>query len=493
MIRTFPAASVAMMALAAASLAACNLAPDYNVPDTVIPAAYKETGDWKQAQPGDEMPKGTWWLLFGDDRLNGLEDKVADANQDLKAAYARFQEARAQVEVAGAAAYPQVNGNGQGTRQRRSQTISRPVQPTNFSDYQLTASVSYEIDVWGRVRNSIASAKDSEQASAGDLAATDLDIRAELAGDYFMLRGFDTQQRILDETVTAFAAALDLIGRRHEGGVQPAADVAEAQGQLETAKTQASDNRLRRAQLEHAIAILVGEPPSQFSLAPLPLDNQALPAVDAGLPSSLLERRPDVAAAERRVAAANANIGVARAAYYPVFSLDALVGFETQAPLKLLQAPSSLWAFGPQITDYIFDGGKRDGLTDEARAAYDETIADYRQTVLSANGEVEDNLAALNYLDRETKTEKAAVTATQQALDQAKLRYGAGLVTYIEVVDTENAALTAQLTEADIETRRIASSVQLIKALGGGWQADTGLKLADAEKEAGSDMSGTKP
>ena len=466
---------------ATASLAACSFAPDYHVPETATPPAFKEAGDWKPAEPADEMPKGEWWKTLGDPRLDGLEDKVAGANQNLKSAFARFEQARAQVQVANADSLPEVTGNASGARERRSQTISPSVKPSNFSDYTLSANVSYEVDVWGRVRNSIESAKDKAQASAGDLAATDLDLRADLADDYFMLRGLDTQQRILDETVAAYAAALALTGRRHEGGVQPEADVAQAEGQLETAKTQASDNRLRRAQIEHAIAILAGEPPSQFSLAPLPLDAKPPPAIDTGLPSALIERRPDVAAAERRVAAANADIGVARAAFFPVFSLDALLGVETATPLKWLQAPSTIWSFGPSAAVYLFDGGRRDALTDEARFAFDETVADYRQTVLTANGEVEDNLAALRYLDREAQTESAAVAATQRALDQAKLRYEAGLVTYLEVVETQNAALTAQLSAADILTRRLTSTVLLIKALGGGWNVDTGLSL---EKQA---------
>jgi NodT family efflux transporter outer membrane factor (OMF) lipoprotein len=465
------------LAVAAGTLAACSLAPDYHRPETITPPAFKEMGDWKTAEPSDASPKGAWWKRFGDPTLNELEDKVGSANQDLKAAFARFQQARAQLGVANAATEPQVSGYSTTTRIKDSATVTNPIRRVNFSDYALNASVSYEIDVWGRVKNSVESAKDQAQASAGDLAATDLDLRADLADDYFALRGFDTQQRILDETVDAFAAALDLTGRRHAGGVQPEADVAQAEGQLETAKTQASDNRLRRAQLEHAIAILAGEPPAQFGLPPMPLDSPPPPRVDAGLPSSLIERRPDVAAAERRVAAANADIGVARAAFFPVFNLDGLLGVESALPQKWLKGSSSIWSFGPSAAIYLFDGGRLDALSDQARAAYDETVADYRQTVLDANGEVEDNLAALRLLDREAITQKAAVTATQRALDQSTLRYSAGLVTYIEVVESQNLALAAQLSAADIQTRQMTSTVLLIKALGGDWAADGGLDL----------------
>ncbi|MGB8841172.1 MAG: efflux transporter outer membrane subunit, partial [Aliidongia sp.] len=284
----------AALAAATLSLAACSLAPDYHRPETPEPPAFKEMGEWKTAEPADEAPKGEWWRRFGDSVLNDLEDKVGSANQDLKAAFARFQQARTVVRIANADTLPQVSASAAGARKRVSQTLAFPNQPANFSDYALSADVYYEIDVWGRVRNSVESAKDKAQASAGDLAATDLGLRADLANDYFALRGFDTQQRILDETVIAFGAALDLTGRRHEGGVQPAADVAQAEGQLETARTQAAENLLRRAQMEHAIAILVGEPPEQFSLPPRPLDGNPPPPVDIGLPSSLIERRPDV-------------------------------------------------------------------------------------------------------------------------------------------------------------------------------------------------------
>ncbi|MEI9986159.1 MAG: efflux transporter outer membrane subunit [Aliidongia sp.] len=483
----FSARGIAAWVMAATvPLAACDLAPDYNVPETPAPVAYKESDGWKTAQPADEVPKGEWWKSLGDPQLDALEEKVGSSNQDLKSAYEKFLQARAQLGITSADLSPQVGLNGSATRTRRSENAIPLFKPTNFSDYATSINVSYEVDLWGRVRNSVESSKDQAQATEGDLATTDLDLRAELAADYFSLRGFDTQQRILDETVAAYAAALDLISRRHTGGVQPIADVAQAQGQLETAKTQASDNHIHRQQMEHAVAILVGVPPSEFSLPVMPLEQQTPPAIATGLPSSLIERRPDVAAAERRVASANANIGVARAAYYPVFNLEGLLGVDSAIPAKLFSASSTIWSFGPTAAVALIDGGRRDAMNDQARAAFDQTVADYRQTVLNANGEVEDDLVALRQLDQEIKTENAAVTATQQALDQARLRYNAGLVTYIEVVDTQNLALQAQLSDADIETRRMTSTVQLIKALGGGWSRDTGLDL-----EIAGGMDGT--
>jgi NodT family efflux transporter outer membrane factor (OMF) lipoprotein len=477
MTRSFASGAAAWILAAALPLAACDFAPDYHVPETAAPLDYKETADWKLAHPSDELPKGEWWKGLGDPRLDDLEDKIGVANQNLKSAYARFMQARAALGISEADLSPQVGLNTSYSKTQASKNAIPLTKPSNYSNYAISANVSYEVDLWGRVKNSVEAAKDSALASEGDLAAVDLDLKATLAADYFSLRGFDTQQRILDETVAAYQSAFDLINRRHSGGVQPIADVAQAQGQLETAKTQAADNHLRRQQMEHAIAILVGLQPAEFDLAALPLDTKAPPPIGTGLPSQLLERRPDIAAAERRVASANAQIGVARAAYYPAVTLDGLLGTSTSAPAKLFQAPSTIWSFGPSAALALIDGGRRDAQNDQARAFFDQTVADYRQTVLNASGEVEDNLVALHQLDRESLTQATAVSATQTALDQAKLRYNAGLVTYIEVVDTQNLALQAQLSAADIQTRRMTSTVQLIKALGGGWDAATGLDL----------------
>jgi NodT family efflux transporter outer membrane factor (OMF) lipoprotein len=349
------------------------------------------------------------------------------------------------------------------------------------NNFDLQADLSYEVDLWGRVRNAVTSAKASQQASAADLATLNLAIHAEVATDYFTLRAEDAQQILLDKTVVDYAQSLQLTQNLYNGGGAALADVAQAQAQLETAITQAADIRLQRSQSEHAIAVLLGENPSVFELPsnPLPLE-LAPPPIDPGLPSSLLERRPDVAAAERRVAAANAQIGVARAAYFPVFSLGSTAGFDSTSTSNWLTAPSRLWSIGPAaglLT--VFDAGRHRAQTAQARAVYDEQVADYRNTVLTAYQEVEDNLAALRQLQQESVSEAAAVTATGTALLQAQYRYKAGLVTYLEVATNENTALQAQLSNVIIALRRMNASVLLVKALGGGWQTPASARVAD--------------
>jgi len=322
------------------------------------------------------------------------------------------------------------------------------------------------------VRNAVASAQASQQASAADLATLDLAIHAELANDYFSLRSQDTEQQLLDQTVEDYARALVLTENLYNGGAAALTDVAQAQAQLETARTQAADIRLQRAQSEHAIAVLLGQNPSAFHMDASPLAvSAAPPPIDPGLPSSLLERRPDVAAAERRTAAANAQIGVARAAYFPVFSLGAAAGFDSASASNWLTAPSKLWSVGPAaglLT--VFDAGRHRAQSAQAHAVYDEQVANYRNTVLSAYQEVEDNLAALRQLQQESVSEAAAVKATATALEQAQYRYKAGLVTYLEVVTAENTSLQAQLANVAIQLRRMSASVLLVKALGGGWR-----------------------
>jgi NodT family efflux transporter outer membrane factor (OMF) lipoprotein len=336
----------------------------------------------------------------------------------------------------------------------------------------LSGDLSYEVDVFGRVRNTVANARANEQATAGDVAALDLSLHAELASDYFVLRGLDIEQRFLDQTVADYERALQLTQNLFKGGAAAIADVQQAQAQLELARTQAEDTRLHRAQTEHAIAVLIGRQPSDFALGARADDSfPAMPAIDTGLPSQLLERRPDVAAAERRVAAANANIGVARAAYFPVFDLMAQAGLQSTTAANWLTAPAQFWSIGPHALLTIFDGGLHRAQSAAAHAVYDEQVANYRNTVLIAYQDVEDNLAALRQLHRESISQAAAVTATQGAADQANLRYKGGIVTYLEVVATQNAALSARLTAVDIDIRRATAAVQLVKALGGDWNA----------------------
>jgi NodT family efflux transporter outer membrane factor (OMF) lipoprotein len=468
------------------ALGACSFAPAYKAPPETgtPPPAYKESGDWKPAEPVDGQPRGAWWTQFGDAQLDALEDQVASANQDLRAAVARLQEARAQAGIARADLFPTLSAGPSLTRGRVS--VNGPNYTPGASavgnDYLLEANLSYEIDVWGRVRNTLNAAKASAQASAGDLVTLDLSTHAELATDYFSLRGADNQQGLLDRTVVDYTKALELEQNLYNGGAAALSDLVQAQAQLETAKTQAEDVRLQRAQLEHAIAVLIGVPATSFHLDAMPLpEAMAPPPVDPGLPSALLERRPDVAAAERRVAAANFDVGVARAAYFPVFSLNASAGYQSGHESTWIEAPSNLWSIGPSAVLTLFDAGRHASQSAQAHAAYDEQVADYRGSVLNAYREVEDNLAALRQLEQESLSQAAAVTATRKALEQAIYRYKGGIVTYLEVVTTENAALQAQLSAANIQARRLNSSVLLVKALGGGWHNDLPKQQAVAD------------
>jgi outer membrane protein, multidrug efflux system len=458
----------------AAALGACSLAPAYKTPPTAPPpASYREVGDWKQAEPADTASRGTWWRIFQDPALEALENRVSASNQDIKAALARLMEARAETRIARAGYFPAITANAGVTRARGS--VNAPtynsLKPGAFNDFTLEADVSYEFDVWGRVRNTVAAARATQEATAADLATLDLSTHAELATDYFTLRSDDAEADLLDHTVADYAKAKQLTENLYNGGAAPLSDLEQARAQLETAKTQAADIRLRRAQAEHAIAVLIGEQASTFHIDPTPLQADAAPpAIDPGLPSALLERRPDVASAERHAAAANARIGVARAAYFPVFSLAAVAGFESTLASNWISAPSRLWSLGPSGVLTLFDGGLHRAQSAEAHAAFDEQAADYRGTVLTAYQEVEDNLAALRELQKESVSEAAAVAATQSALEQAQYRYQGGIVTYLEVVTEENAALSARLSAADIQVRRLNASVLLVKALGGGWE-----------------------
>jgi NodT family efflux transporter outer membrane factor (OMF) lipoprotein len=454
-------------------LSACSFAPAYKTPDSApVAAAYQEAGEWKNAEPADAENRGTWWAIFQDPTLDQFEAQVGDANQNLKAAYARLLQARAQTRIARADLFPTLSVGAAAARSRTSLNSPKFVPGTEpiGNDFNLEADLSYEIDVWGRVRNAVASAKASQQASAADLAALNLAIHAELATDYFTLRADDAEQVLLDETVDDYTKALQLTSDLYHGGAAALTDVAQAQAQLETARTQAADIRLQRAQSEHALAVLLGQNPSTFHVEPNPLIFPLTPPpIDPGLPSTLLERRPDVAAAERRVAAANAEVGVARAAYFPVFSLAAAVGFNSVSASNWLTAPSRAWSLGSQGLLTVFDAGRHRAQSAQAMAIYDEQVADYRSTVLTAYQEVEDNLAALRHLQDESVSEAAAVAATATALKQAQYRYRAGLVTYLEVAIVQTSALQAQLTSVAIQLRRMNATVLLVKALGGGW------------------------
>lgn len=456
--------------LAALLLGGCTVGPKYVRPTADVPPQYKETGNWMPAQPNDEISKGQWWRIYGDPQLNALEDQVTVSNETLKAAQAQFLEARAAVRVARAPFFPIVTGGGSvaGTTASLNRPLASTTGPRNYNDFQLPIDASYEPDVWGRVRRTVEAARSEAQATAADLASTDLSLHAELALDYFQLRGLDSQQQLLNSTVTSYERALELTRSRYLGGIASDVDVAQAQTQLETTRAVAEDVGVQRAAYEHAIAVLIGKTSYEFTQQPLPL-SYAPPPIPVGLPSELLQRRPDVAAAERRVQEANAQIGVARAAYFPSISITGIGGFESSQIGNLLDGPSGFWSLAGSAAELIFDGGQRRGITEEARASYDNFVDNYRQTTLTAFQEVEDNLAALRILDSETTTQDVAVAAAQHSLDLSNSRYKGGVANYLEVTTAQSAALGDERAAVDIRTRRLVASVLLVKALGGGW------------------------
>jgi NodT family efflux transporter outer membrane factor (OMF) lipoprotein len=468
----------ALILLFISLLTACSFAPMYHRPLMPLPMHYKETDQWKPAQSAKILKKvDFWWELFEDPVLNELEQKLTGANQNLKVAYARYQEAIAAVQVERSAYYPTILGLANANRQKTSKTVANPLPVNHFSDFLVGTNFSYQLDLWGRIRNAVAASESRAEASAADLAGVALSMHAELASDYFALRGDEAAQRVLDKTVLAYQKALSLTQNRHKGGAAAIADVDQALAQLQRAKTLAADIRLQQAQLKHAIAVLLGEFPASFTMPPA-RKKLKLVSLAPELPSILLERRPDIAAAEQRVRAANAEIGVACAAFFPSIDLIAVAGFESRSLLKLFTAPSSFWSLGsinalsisqPLASVVFFDGGRLKGLLNSAKATYHETVASYRQTVLTAFQEVEDSLAAIRWLDQEYSTQRVGTAASLRALDQSRKRYVGGIVNYLDVVVNDNIALQAELDLVDIKTRRQLASVQLIKALGGGW------------------------
>jgi len=474
-IRPFDLARLARAAALAAPLAllgACAVGPDYVRPAVHAPAAYKEMSGWKPAEPRDHETKGPWWTAFDDSVLDGLQEQVNVSNQNLAVAGAQYRQARALVQVARASFFPLVTadvntGRSQAARSGTSSTASRGAINTHSTSLDTT----WEPDVWGRVRRLVESNVASAQASAADLEAVRLSIQSDLAQNYFQLRALDTQKQLLEDTVKAFETSLRLTENRYEAGVVARADVVQALAQLKTTQAQALDVGVQRAQLEHAIALLVGRAPSEFSLPPAPLD--ALPPpVPVGLPSELLERRPDIAAAERRIAAANAQIGVAQSAYFPALSLSASAGFQSTHLATWFNAPARFWSLGATLAQTLFDGGARGGQTAQAIAAYDAEVAAYRQAVLNGFREVEDNLAALRILEAEAGVQAEAVAASRRSVELAINQYKAGTVSYINVVTAQATALGNERTAADLLNRRLVASVLLVRALGGGWHAD---------------------
>ncbi len=459
-----------LLAIAALQLTGCVVGPKYHVPAAPAPPAYKEVGDWKPAQPNDQNLGGEWWRIFQDPQLDGLEQQVNVSNQNLKAATAQYQQARAVLRYYRADYYPTVTVDPSATRTRISAN-----SPTNtvlhgatYNDFVLPFEVSYQADVWGRVRKNVESYREQAQASAADLATVNLSMHADLAVDYFQARSLDAEEQLLNSTVKEYEQALELNENRFQGGIASEVDVEQAKTILQTTLAEAIDVDVARAQYEHAVAILVGKPPAEFSLPPLPLTAPP-PHVPISVPSELLERRPDIAAAERLVASANAQIGVAKTAYYPMINLGASGGFESSAITTLINGPSGLWSIGLSAVGTVFDVGRRRSLTDQARAAYDYQVAVYRQNVLNGFQQVEDNLAAVRILEKEAKVQDEAVAAAQRSMDLSVIRYKGGVTNYLEVITAQNAALADEVTAVNILGRRMASTVLLIQALGGGW------------------------
>lgn len=460
--------------------------PNYNRPAYQPPAVYKDSGassvltpppnpaggGWSPANPSDGMLKGKWWQIYNDPELNRLEDRIATHNVQLQQAYEAYQAARAQVAAVRASLYPVLSASSSIGRSRVS--ANRPLATpsssgnTTSNDFFIGGQASWEPDFWGRIRRSIQAAHAGAQATAADMANVDLSLHAEMAADYFELRGLDAQQQLLAGTVSDMEHQLDLTEQRLKGGVATEADVALARTQLETTRAQLVDVGVARAQLEHAIGTLANFDITTFSVPPAPLD-LPLPKVPTGVPSQLLERRPDIAAAERLADAANAQIGVAVSAFYPTITLSGAGGFQSTQPGAWIQGPSSLWSLGAQAAQLLFDAGQRHAFTEEARHNYLAQVAAYRNTVFQAFSDVEDQLSALRILEQEASVEGRAVAAAQNSFDVSNARYKGGVTSYLEVLTAEAALLQNRRAAIDVETRRFAASVGLVRALGGGW------------------------
>ena len=471
--RIRPISKFPLLCLYIMFLAGCKVGPTYRTPPAPVSTNFKEPppANWKEAQPQDTALRGNWWEMFGDAQLNALEEQVNVTNQNIAAAEAQFRAAQAAVRVAGAGLFPTVTigANVTTTRTPPTQTSTRlgfNVGTATF--YQLPIGVSYEADLWGSVRRNIEANVDTAQAVAAALENVRLSMHAELASDYFQLRGLDEEQRLFEISIKAFEQSLQLTMNRHRHGIASQLDVSQARTQLETTRAQAIDIGVARAQFEHAIAVLIGKPPAEFSIA---RENFTLqpPEVPVALPTELLERRPDIASAERQVAAANAQIGVAKAAFFPQLTFNLTSGLESLSLSNLLAWPSRFWTLGPSLAQTVFDAGRRRGITQQAEATYDSAAATYRQSVLSAFQEVEDNLAALRILEEEARQQEIAIQSAQRSTDLSLNRYRGGIATYLDVIVAQAALLDNQRTAVGIHTRRMEAAVLLIQALGGGW------------------------
>jgi NodT family efflux transporter outer membrane factor (OMF) lipoprotein len=456
-----------------AFLAGCAAGPDYVRPQIEAPAQFKEMQGWRQAEPRDALPRGSWWTMFGDRELDALMARVDLSNQTLRAAEARFRQSRALADQARAALFPALSANASATR---SKSPSLPNQPSfavgAINNYNVALNTSWELDVWGRVRRSVEAGEAGWQASAADLEAARLSAYAALAQNYFALRVADATRQVLEDTVAAYERTLELTRNRYAAGVVARVDVVQAEVQWKSARAQLVDVGVERAQLEHAIALLVGEAPAAFSIERAPFA-ASMPAIPVGLPSELLERRPDIAAAERNAAAANARIGVAQAAFFPTITLSGAAGFRSTDSANLFTTPSRFWSLGGALAQAVFDGGLREAQKQQAIAVYDEDAATYRQTVLTAFQEVEDNLAALRILEEEARLQDEVVQAARHALELTTNQYKAGVVSYLNVISAQTTLLSNQSTASSLLGRRLTASVALIKASGGGWSAES--------------------
>jgi len=463
-------AAVVFVVILGLSVTSCSVGPDYQRPSAPVPLAYKHSDDWKPAEPSDHLLGGNWWLMYDDPVLSDLIERVALANQNLVVAEAQYHQARALVSSTRANWWPQVTFGVSAARSQQSANLFGNLGGSGktVNDFAMPLTVFWEADVWGRIRRGVEGATASAQASAADVAAAQLSLQTEVASDYFTLRSLDAERALFDQTLDAYQRSLDLTRNRYAGGIASRADVVQAEAQLERTRATAVDLNVQRAQVENAIAVLVGEPASDFSMpaAPMPA---APPAIPLGVPSQILERRPDVAAAERQAAAANAQIGVAEAAYYPTITLSAAGGFESSQFDQWLTWPSRFWSVGPSVSQNVFDGGLRAAASDEALAGYDAGVANYRQTVLTAFQEVENNLAALRLLESVADAQAKAVEAAQDSVTLTTNQYKEGIVSYLNVVTVQALALNDQRTAIDILTRRLTASAQLAAALGGGW------------------------
>jgi NodT family efflux transporter outer membrane factor (OMF) lipoprotein len=485
--RLFPiSGSVAVLLLAG-----CMVGPQYKRPAAITTPSFKEeapatqaggSDGWKPGQPSDQKLKGDWWLMYQDQQLNALEAQVNTANQTLKAAEANFRVARAAIGYARANEAPTIGVEPGASSVRES--ANEPYFLTNLAnngsgDFVLPFDLNYEVDLWGRIRRGVTAAREQAQASAADIESVRLSLHAELATDYFGLRSTDSQKRLLDYTIKAYQDALQLTQDRFNGGLALRSDVTQAEAQLDQAMVQRSDIEVQRAQFEHAIAVLIGKPPAALTIAPIPLELETpqMPTIPGLLPSELLERRPDIAADERRMAAANEQIGIAQTAYYPSLSLSGLVGMQGTSALNWFAWPSRFWAVGSTFSETLFDAGRRRATTETARAGYDATVATYRQTTLTAFQQVEDNLAALRVLQAEAEQQRHATNAAIQSVQTFNERYEAGLDLYLEVITSQTAALADQRNDIEIMRRQLDSSILLIKALGGGWDIKKSPKL----------------